>query len=189
MVQELYYVTGNAGKFKEVDEFLKRSGSSVELKQVALELEEIQTLDHRGIAIRKAQQAWAQVRKPLLVDDAGIYFEQYHRFPGTLTKFVYEGIGWNGILKLVQDDHRATFLLYLVYIDGLDSYQVFEGKCSGKIVSPMQFLAQPGLPYDDLFIPDGADKTYAQMWGTQEIDRYAYRLLALQKFLDWYKTR
>jgi non-canonical purine NTP pyrophosphatase (RdgB/HAM1 family) len=187
MAHELYYVTGNAGKFEEVSEFIKRRAYGIVLKQADLDLEEIQTLDQKGIAIRKAQQAWSIVKKPLLVDDAGIYFEQYHRFPGTLTKFVYEGIGWQGILKLMSDDHRATFLLYLVYCDGPDSYQVFEGTCPGKIVEPKEFIAHPGLPYDDLFVPNGTHKTYAQMRGTQELDQYAYRLLAVEKFLTWYQ--
>jgi len=187
MAHEIYYVTGNTGKFEEVADFISRNNVDIVLKQVDVHTEEKQTLDQLGIAVDKAKHAWNILKKPLLVDDAGIYFEKYHRFPGTLTKFVYYGIGFEGIMKLVEDDHRAMFLLYLVYIDGSDSYEVFEGKCEGKIVPlPSVLQAHPELPYDDIFMPSGSEKTYVQMRGTKEMDGYAYRLKALRQFLAWY---
>lgn len=187
MQQELYYVTGNTGKFQEVSTFIQRTDKSIQLNQIDLDVPEIQTLDHLGVAIDKAKQAWKILRKPLLVDDAGIYFEAYHRFPGSLTKFVLEGIGFKGILKLVQDDHRAYFLIYLVYIDGENSYQVFEGRCDGKIIEPQVIQANPGLPFDDIFVPNGYEKTYTEVKKTTKIDDLNYRIMALQRFLAWYK--
>ncbi len=184
--QNIYYATGNTGKFEEVQDFINRNNHDITIKQADIDLIEMQTLDQKSIAIHKAQQAFEKLQKPVLIDDSGVYFEKYHRFPGTLTKFVYHGIGFEGILKLVEDDHRATFLLYLIYIDGPDSYKIFEGKCEGTIVPPKEFLAHSELPYDDIFLPHGSTKTYAQMRGTQEIEQYAYRLLALKKFLNWY---
>ncbi len=186
-MSELYYVTGNAGKFGEVKEFVDRINVGIDLKQVDVDLSEEQTLDQRFVAIEKAKQAWRQVQKPLLVDDAGLYFEAYHRFPGTLTKFVFQGIGINGILKLVADDHRAYYLIYLVFIDGPDSYQVFEQRCDGKIVDPGVIEAHPSLPFDDIFVPVGTEKTYAQMRNTPEKDLFNCRVKAVQQFLAWYK--
>jgi len=180
------YVTGNLGKYEEVKTFIHHNCPQIQIDHIIIELDEMQTLDQKAIAISKAKQAYAQVKRPLLIDDSAVYFDKYHRFPGTLTKFVYHGIGFEGILKLVEDDHRATCLLYLIYIDGDDSYTIFEGKSHGKIVSPSQFIAHADLPYDDIFLPDGASKTYAQMRGTKEIEKYAHRLKAVKKFLVWF---
>ncbi len=187
MARELYYVTGNVGKFEEVKDFMARVGSNIDLKRVDLDLAEMQTLDHEGVAVDKAKQAWRAVQRPLLVDDAGVYFDAYHRFPGTLTKFVYEGIGFKGMLKLTEDDHRAYFLIYVVYINGPLSLQVFEGRCDGKIVEPKVLQAHPKLPFDDVFVPIGENRTFAELRSAGEIDPYSYRIMAVKKFLDWYK--
>ncbi len=188
MSKELYYVTGNDGKFKEVKDFLERYNPEITLKQYHVDLVEHQTFDQRAIALSKAKQGWDLLQKPLLVDDAGIYFEKYNNFPGVFTKFIYHGIGFEGLLKLTEEDSRAYFLLYLVYIDGPKSYEVFEGKCQGKITWEQNgATAHPKLPYDEIFLPDGSAKTYAQLRGSQEMDEYAYRLKALRKFLKWFK--
>ncbi|MFH0898240.1 MAG: non-canonical purine NTP pyrophosphatase [bacterium] len=189
MTQEIFYVTGNQGKFEEVNFFISRHSDDIVLKQYHVDLIEEQSLDQKAIALSKAMQAWHLIKKPLLIDDSGIYFERYNKFPGTLTKFVYYGIGFEGILRLVHDDPRAYFFLYLIYVDGPNSYQIFEGKCEGKIVSPAEvFTAHPQFPYDEIFVPDGSrGRTYAQMRGTQDMDTFAYRLRAAKKFLEWYK--
>lgn len=187
MAYELYYATGNSGKFGEVKEFMQKSHPEIELKQVDVELEELQTLDQQSIARSKAQQAWRILQKPVIVDDAGLYFEAYNRFPGTLTKFVYQGIGLEGILKLVEHDHRAYYLVYIAYADGPETCQLFEGRCYGSIVPPRDFLAPSGLPFDDIFVPQGSDKTYAQLRKDGYIDQVSARIQAVRKFLSLYK--
>lgn len=187
MKKELHYVTSNSGKFAEVSHYIQANIPSLELKQFAADIPEIQTLDQMAIAIDKAQKAWNILQKPLLVDDAAIYFEKYNKFPGTMTKFVSEGIGFEGIKKLVEPGDRATFLLYIIYMDSADQYHVFEGKCSGHLVKPDVFTGDPSLPFDVFFMPDQADRTYADM--REDQGRYAdfyYRIRALKQFLSWY---
>lgn len=183
---ELFYVTGNAGKFAEVKSFLEHYAPHISLQQVDIDLPEIQTLDHEAVAIDKAKKAYAYLQKPLLIDDAGIYFTAYHRFPGTLTKFVFEGIGLDGVFKLVQHDHRASFLLYLVYINGPESYHVFQQECYGMLVPPPPVIEHPKLPFKDIFVPIGTNKTFAQLQGTSEFETYNPRTNALKQFLAWY---
>jgi non-canonical purine NTP pyrophosphatase (RdgB/HAM1 family) len=139
-----------------------------------------------AIAIDKAKKAWEILQKQLLVDDAAIYFEKYHKFPGTMTKFVAEGIGFDGLKRLIDEGDRATFLLYIVYMESADQYHVFEGKCSGKLVKPDEFTGNPSLPFDVFFVPDGADVTYADMRSDQShYSDFYYRIRALKQFLTW----
>lgn len=188
MKHELYYVTSNVGKFEEVAFYLKERAPELILRHVQFELDEIQSYDQQQIALHKAQQAWEHFKKPVLVDDSGIYFDKYHKFPGTMTKFLYAGIGMHGILKLVEPGDKAHYLLSLVFSDGPESFEVFEGRCDGHIVIPDRFIASPNLPFDDIFQPLGSDKSYIQMWGTPEMGAYFYRLRAFDAFLQWYKT-
>jgi non-canonical purine NTP pyrophosphatase (RdgB/HAM1 family) len=187
MKQIIFYATTNTGKFDELKRYIQVHEPSIELKQFDQEIPEIQTTNQKAIAINKAEQAWNLLKKPVLVDDSGIYFDHYNNFPGTLSKFVFHGIGFEGLLKLADIDNRATKKLYMIYKDSNEGQQIFDGTCKGTIVRPESFQSHPKLPYDAIFMPAGADKTMAIMRGTQEEKKYSYRLQALKKFLDWHK--
>lgn len=185
----IYYATTNDGKFDEVKRYIDEHEPTIELKQLNKDFPEIQTEDQKAIALDKSNQAWNYVKQPVLVDDAAVYFDHYNNFPGTLTKFVFHGIGFEGLLKLAEIDNSATKLLCMVYKESDKEQHIFEGKCKGRIVRPKVFESHPKLPYDAIFVPDGSDKPMAQLRGTEEEKKYAYRLLALKKFLNWYRTK
>jgi len=190
MKQSLYHVTTNPGKFAEVSTYLAHRIPDIELVQLSVDIPEIQTLDQRAIAVDKARKAWDIVQKPLILDDAAMYFEKYHQFPGTLSKFVSQGIGFEGLKRLIDEGDRGYFLLYIVYMDGPDSIHIFEGRCEGRLRKPDHFYGDPNLPYDVLFVPDGSELSYADM--RTDLVRYApffYRLRALDAFLTWYNHR
>ncbi|HBS47781.1 TPA: hypothetical protein DEO28_01885 [Candidatus Dependentiae bacterium] len=189
MKKEIFYATSNPGKFDEVNRFLKSHvSSSINLKQFDGDLFEHQTTDAKAIAISKAKQAFEILKKPVLVDDAGIYFKCFNNFPGTMTKFILRGIGFEGVFSLLGKNMEAYFLLYMVYIDE-NNLEVFEGRCDGKIVKPSNFDAPKGLPWDAIFVPDGSDKTYSQIRGSEDEKEFAYRLMALKKFIKWLQSQ
>lgn len=182
---KIAYVTGNQGKYQEVSDYLAREHSAVQLEQVSLPIHEIQSLDQRAVALDKARQAYQALQRPLLVDDAAIYYCKYNQFPGVFTRYVYTGIGMEGMFKLIEPGDRAYFLLYLVYVDGRGNEHVFEGRCDGSITKPAVFKAHPDLPFDDIFIPDGSLLSYADLFGTPAFSDFAYRLQAIKKFVQW----
>jgi len=187
--QCIYYVTGNTAKFREASGYIQRQLPEVTLSQCDLDVEEIQSLDHQAVAIDKACKAWQQMHKPVLIDDAGIYFARYNAFPGVLTKFVYKGIGREGLLRLVDKGDRAEFILYLVYCVGPtpEHCYVFDGHCAGTIYIDTQRTPSSDFPYDTLFSPDGCDGSYAQMREEGRDDEFSYRIDALKKFTAWFQ--
>ncbi len=184
---KLYYATGNKGKFAEVKAFLEQHNPKIQLQQADIDLVEMQTNDQKAIAMHKAEQAWEQLQAPVLVDDAAVYFEKYNQFPGILTKFLFTGIGFEGILKLTGDNSPAYFQCHLVFAHGPNQFEVFEGICKGNIIKPATFEYPPGLPYDAIFIPEGTDKTYTQL-RKENIHDYFYRIRALKEFLQWHRN-
>ncbi|WP_369251054.1 non-canonical purine NTP pyrophosphatase [Streptomyces sp. R41] len=74
--------TGNAGKFRTAQEHLAPWG--VEVEQVALELDEIQTTSVAIIAEHKARQAYAILGRPLFVENSGFYIEEFGGWPGPM---------------------------------------------------------------------------------------------------------
>jgi non-canonical purine NTP pyrophosphatase (RdgB/HAM1 family) len=184
-MKKIYYATSNPGKFEEVERYVKLKTLPIHLEQYAGELDELQTYDQRSIAIAKAKQAWDILQRPVLVDDSGIYFEQYHQFPGVFSKFVYYGIGFEGIFKLVNPGDRAYFLLYLVYAYGPDRYQLFEVRHGGTIIKPESIDVDFKLPYLYMIIPDGAAVSYAQLRAEGKDHEFNFRIQAFKRFLVW----
>lgn len=186
----IFYATGNKGKFEEVKTYLEQNNIPINLKQFSCDIEEIQTLDQKKIALDKAKKAWEIIHKPFLIEDAAIYFDKCTSFPGPLTRFVWEGLGFEGIKKLYEPGDKAHFLLYLVYVHDAKTSHIFEGSCEGTLFKPEIFDAHPSLPYGAIFIPTGATKTYAQLRKENHNKQFDHRIRALEKFIQWFlKTK
>jgi len=186
-MHELYYATGNHDKFSTVGRYLAGERPEIILKQCAHELIEIQSDELEQVAIDKARQAWNILQKPVLVDDAGIYFDNYNKFPGVMTKYVFNGIGFEGLYALTKPGDTAYFRLYMVYWYEPQKYIVFESSCAGYISHQTLYKATESSPYNQLFIPNGCDKTLAQMiCENGHCQEYDYRIAAVKKFLNWY---
>ncbi len=84
MKNNIIFVTANKGKFDEVVKFISELDPTITVEQAALDLPEIQSLDVEKISVNKAELAWEQIKKPLIVDDGGIYLDQYNNRRGTL---------------------------------------------------------------------------------------------------------
>lgn len=189
MAKEIYFVTGNPGKFEEVKNYIEKNVPEIEIKQFKVDIPEIQTLDQKKIVIDKARKAWEILKKPLIVDDGAIYFEKYNKFPGVMTKYVAQGLGFEGLKKIIDNGDKATFLLYIAYIDKPESIELFEGKSEGTIQKPEKFYGNPHLPYSCMFVPNGTDKTYEDLRNTKEGEPFLYRIKALKQFVNWYKDK
>lgn len=185
-MNELYYATGNSDKFDAVNRYLEKNLPHIVLKPCVQDFPEIQSYDQRAVAVDKARQAWDYLQKPVLVDDAGIYFEKYRDFPGVLTKFVYRGIGIEGLCKLTEPGDKATFRLSMVYYYGPETYEVFVGECPGHIIHQEHFVTGEYSPYDQIFAPEGRKETFAELLQSGQAEQYHYRIHALKKFLHWY---
>ena len=187
MKKLLYYVTSNNGKFEEVKNFIEENNQNIKLEQFKADITELQTTDQNGIAIDKAKQAWDLLKKPLIVDDSAVYFSHYNNFPGTMTKFVFYGIGYEGIFKLLEDNNNAYFKCNIVYISNDNEYKLFEGKESGKILKTKNFVAHSQLPISNIFFPENSKKSYAQL-RKENSSKTSHRLKAIRKLLEWLET-
>ena len=61
--------------------------------------------------------------------------------------------------------------------------QIFDGVCRGKIISAPR--GQNGFGYDPLFVPDGFEKTFAEL-GDAEKNKISHRSKALAKLKDYF---
>lgn len=179
------FVTTNNGKFEEVSRWLAQLAPFLQIEQAAIDIPEYQSLNVQEIAHSKAQHAYNLLNKPVLIDDGGLYLDKYNNFPGPLSKYVYQGIGFEGTWLLAQADPRAYFLTCLVYMYNQNSCKLFEATCQGRLIEPRNYNGHKNLPYSSIFMPIGSSKTLAELRGTQEEENYHHRFKALKEFITW----
>jgi len=185
MNKDLIFATTNLHKFQDVKKYITKLDPSIQLHQENIEILEPQSLDIEEIAIFKAKYAWNIIKKPLIIDDGGLFIEKYNKFPGALSKWVFKGIGLEGIYLLAKEDPRAYFMSIIAYIDGPENFKLFNGITIGKIVKPETIAQNLIMPYTEIFIPEGTNKTYAKIKGTIDENKYNHRYKATTKLAKW----
>ena len=81
-------------------------------------------------------------------------------------------------------DRSAQFRTVIaLYMDGIT--HTFEGICTGSIITVQK--GANGFGYDPVFIPTGADKTFAEMT-LEEKNTFSHRRKALEKMLALFRT-
>ncbi|MFQ6010286.1 MAG: non-canonical purine NTP pyrophosphatase [Candidatus Aenigmatarchaeota archaeon] len=151
--KKIIFVTGNRSKFEEASAILGEVG--VELVQKNMEFKETRTLSQEEVVREKARLAYARLKRPVLADDTGIYFEAYSNFPGTFTRYVFSSLGFDGIKRLLKGKSRRAFFQTMVCLMDGKGCMVFSGKWRGRIISDGKRISNPDWPYNDIFVPDG----------------------------------
>ncbi|MEW5839882.1 RdgB/HAM1 family non-canonical purine NTP pyrophosphatase [Nitrososphaera sp.] len=177
------FASTNQNKFKEVQAILALHGIAADFARA--ELVEIQSDSLAEIAREKARSAYAIVKRPVIVEDDGLFIDALGGFPGQYSSYVFKTIGNAGVLKLLSGNDRrreASFRSVIAFC-GNDKIETFEASVQGRISE--NGAAAGGWGYDPIFIPEGAGgRTYAQL-GSEKGD-YSHRRKALDSFAGWF---
>lgn len=116
-MKTILFATSNQRKLKEA--VAGCLGFGIKIKQVELEILEIQAHDPKAISIHKATAAFEQVQKPVVVTDTSWNILALNGFPGGYMKDVAAWFSPRDFLNLVRDnpDKRLTFRETIVYKD------------------------------------------------------------------------
>ncbi len=147
-----------------------------------LDLPEIQALELLDILNEKAEAAWQALRRPLVVEDAGLGLNALNGFPGPLVKWMLEAIGPEGIAKTAHalGDPRAEARCGLFYKDA-ERTVLAEGVTAGTLVLPGR--GDQGFGWDPVFLPDGETRTFAELAG-KEKDAVSHRGKAWRAMME-----
>ncbi len=174
---DLFFVSSNANKYHEAKNILDSFG--INLGFLKSDLDEIQSNSLHDIAIFKAKNAFSKFKKPIIIEDDGLFIDNLHGFPGPYSSYVFKTIGNKGILNLLNNNRKAKFVSIITYCDKT-ILESFEGKLCGKISKTEQ---GKNWGYDPIFIPNNSKKTFAEIKNKNEI---SHRYKALKKFSKWY---
>jgi len=185
---ELYFVSNNLHKYSEIKSMLNDKIINLDLKLCKQDIIEIQDEKIENIAIEKAKSAYNIVKKPIIIEDDGLFINSLNGFPGQYSKFILKSIGNIGIIRLLKgsSDRSAYFKSIFVYNDGI-IVKVFYGKIIGKISST---ITEGGWGYDPIFIPLNRNNkkgiTFAKLSQTNKKNELSHRRIAFYKFIKWF---
>jgi len=177
---DLYFVSSNNYKYSESKKILDFFG--INLGFLKSNLEEIQSNSLENIAMAKARDAFSKFKKPLIIEDDGLFIDSIQVFPGPYSSYIFKTIGNKGILNLLKNNRKAKFLSIITYCDK-NSLESFAGKSNGKISKTKK---GKGWGFDPIFIPNNSKKTFAEINNKNEL---SHRYKALKKFSKWYLNK
>ncbi|MCS6784037.1 MAG: XTP/dITP diphosphatase [Candidatus Caldarchaeum sp.] len=183
--EKLTFVTSNRHKAREIKALFR--SQNVKLNIHFAKTMEIQSENLAEIALFSSIDAYNYLRRPVFVEDAGLFVEELNGFPGPYSSYVYSTLGLDGLLRLVGKNRKAVFKSVVCVYGLVDRPLLFTGNVSGVIAPKPR--GKHGFGYDPIFIPSGSGKTLAEM-SVAEKNRFSHRGRAVRKLLRWlYKDR
>ena len=126
---------------------------------------------------------------PCFADDSGICISAIKNLPGIKSKrFLLENGGLDQTFKMIinktkiKNNYKAFFQTSIALTIDNQHSVYFDGIVSGKISNKP--LGSRGFHYDPIFIPDGTNKTFAQML-EEEKNKISHRAIAIKKFKNF----
>lgn len=178
---DIYFASSNKNKYLEAKKILENFGIKVGFYKC--NLVEIQADSIKEIAYQKTIDAFLKCKKPVIIEDDGLFINSLNEFPGPYSSFVFKTIGNNRILKLVGRDRNAKFQSVIGFCDKKKKPKLFEANVRGKISTK---LRGTGWGYDPIFVPKGKSQTYAELSDKNEL---SHRYQGLKKFANWYLNK
>ena len=192
-MKELIFVTHNAHKSEEVKAIV---GSKFNVKNLS-DINVFDEIPETGCTFKEnAKQKVEYLHNKLqcncFADDSGLVVEALGGEPGVYSAR-YAGEPSNSqrnIEKLLdalkgETNRKAQFITVIAVILNEETY-FFEGTIDGTITQSPQ--GEGGFGYDPVFIPNGYDKTFAEL--SSEIkNKISHRAIAMQKFKEFIDSK
>jgi XTP/dITP diphosphohydrolase len=153
----LRLATSNVNKAREIAQVL-----GIPVERVPLDLTEIQAIDVAAVIEPKAREAYARTGAPVLVEDTGLHFAAWNGLPGALVAWFMKTVDSAGLCRMLrpEDSRAAVARTAIGFFDGT-AFHAFEGELSGTIAGEPR--GTNGFGWDTIFIPDGSERTMAEM--------------------------
>lgn len=193
-MKQIIIATKNKGKAAEFKEFFSRYGvEAISLLDIA---EDIPDVEETGAtfeenAALKAEQITTLLRTPVLADDSGLIIDALNARPGIFSAR-YAGEDKNDQknmekvldeLSLIADPDRSARFICVLAIAIPGEKTIFrKGYCEGKIA--FSEAGENGFGYDPVFIPDGYQKTMAEL-SPQVKNNISHRKNAIIQLGEW----
>ncbi len=177
---EINLVTSNPGKVKEFKIIL---GDEVKVNHISMEYNELRSDNPEEIAKDAAKTLANKLKKPVVVEDSGLFIKVLNDFPGTCSSYIHKRIGLKGILKLMEnvDERNCHYRSAVGYCEPNKEPVSFLGEEKGSISKKIK--GNYGFGHDPIFIAEGSNKTYGETENCENIKKF--RRIAVEKLKEY----
>lgn len=186
---KIIFATNNAHKLSEVQAVLGDSFELVTPRMCGVEEdipETAATLE--GNASQKSHYLYEKTGLDCFADDTGLEVEALGGEPGVHSaRYATDGHDFAANNRLLlknlegKENRRARFRTVISLIEGGEEH-LFEGIVEGRIIDHES--GEEGFSYDPLFVPDGFDRTFAEMTA-EEKNAVSHRGRAVRKLVAY----
>ncbi len=187
----LIFATNNRNKVAEIQSLVGNKYAIIPLKEAGIDIDIPEPHDQlEANALEKAMTIFNMTSQNCFSEDTGLEIEGLGGAPGVKSaRYAGENSNSQANIDLVLskmtgiENRSAQFRTVICLIWKAQTYY-FEGICKGQILSNMQ--GENGFGYDPIFVPDGANKSFANMT-MEEKNQFSHRKKAvalLFEFLD-----
>jgi len=187
---ELCFATNNKHKLAEISDAVGRNIHIVSLQDINCTQELPETRETmEGNSLQKAEYVFTNFNIPCFADDSGLEVEVLNGAPGVYSAR-YAGPQKDDqqnidlLLKNLayKSNRKARFRTVITLIGLTDQPVYFEGIIYGTITRERKGTS--GFGYDPVFLPDGHQKTFAEMT-LQEKNTLSHRAIAVKKLTEY----
>jgi XTP/dITP diphosphohydrolase len=191
-MDKLIFATNNLNKVTEIRKVLGDSFDIITMQEAGINIDIPEPHDTlEANATEKSTTIFTLTEKNCFSEDTGLEVTALNGEPGVKSaRYAGEDRAFDeNIKKLLHnlngtENRSAQFRTVIsLILDGME-YQ-FKGICKGKIIDEKR--GTNGFGYDPIFIPDGSDKTFAEM-GMDEKNKFSHRKKAMKKLIDFLKV-
>ena len=186
---KIIFATNNAHKLSEVQAVLGDSFELLTPRMCGVEEdipETAATLE--GNASQKSHYLYEKTGLDCFADDTGLEVEALGGEPGVHSaRYATDGHDFAANNRLLlknlegKENRRARFRTVISLIEGGEEH-LFEGIVEGRIIDHES--GEEGFGYDPLFVPDGFDRTFAEMTA-EEKNAVSHRGRAVRKLVAY----
>lgn len=186
---KIIFATNNAHKLSEVQAVLGDGYELVTPRQCGIDEEIPETAETlEGNARQKARYLFERTGLDCFADDTGLEVEALNGAPGVHSaRYATDGHDFAANNRLLlknlagEENRRARFRTVICLIEQGKEH-LFEGIVEGRIID--HEAGSEGFGYDPLFVPEGFDRTFAEMSAEQK-NGISHRGRAVRKLVDY----
>ena len=192
-MEKLVFATNNSHKLRELSQIMPPDIELLSLEDIGCADEIPETGPTLEInAAQKSFYIWNKYGLNCFADDTGLEIEALGNEPGVFSaRYAGEARDANAnIIKVLENlnnnsNRKARFRCVISLV--IDGYEIqFEGIVNGAIST--EKFGNSGFGYDPIFIPDGYDRSFAEL--SPEIkNAISHRGLAVMKLVDYLRNR
>jgi XTP/dITP diphosphohydrolase len=188
----LIFASNNQHKIEELKAFCKNVIDIVSLKDAGIDIDIPEP--HDTLEENASEKSWTIYKlknQDCFSEDTGLEIEALNGEPGVKSaRYAGDSRSFKDNIEKVLNklssnpNKKARFRAVIsLIIDGKET--LFEGICSGKIIEVPTGIE--GFGYDPIFIPDGSDRTFAEM-SIEEKNQFNHRTKAAAKLVAYLQT-